>query len=59
VNITPAADYYVNPKDNTKGIVYNGTLSLDESQGVHSLTDVPVFAMGRSSVDGRRTLTTS
>lgn len=24
----------------------NGTLPVDEAQGVHSLTDVPVFAMG-------------
>ncbi|KIW03168.1 hypothetical protein, variant [Verruconis gallopava] len=46
VNISAAADYYVNPKDNPNGIVYNGTLSLDEPQGVHSLTDVPVFAQG-------------
>jgi alkaline phosphatase len=46
VNITPAADYYVNTKDNVDGILYNGTLSVDEAQGVHSLTDVPVFALG-------------
>ncbi|KAF2405104.1 alkaline phosphatase [Trichodelitschia bisporula] len=39
-------DYVVNPKDNPGGIVYNGTLSVDNAQGVHSLTDVPVFAMG-------------
>lgn len=46
VNITPAADYYVNPKDSPTGFVVNGTLSVDEAQGVHSLTDVAVFAMG-------------
>ncbi|TID27315.1 putative extracellular phytase [Venturia nashicola] len=46
VNITAKADYYVNPKDNVGGLLYNGTLSADEAQGVHSLTDVPVFAMG-------------
>ena len=46
VNITPAADYYANPKDGKDGIVFNGTLPAEESQGVHSLTDVPVFAMG-------------
>jgi alkaline phosphatase len=46
VNITPTTDYYVNPKDNPSGILYNGTLNVDEPQGVHSLTDVPVFAMG-------------
>ena len=46
VNITPAADYYVNPKDATDGFLVNGTLSVDEAQGVHSLTDVPVFSQG-------------
>ncbi|KAI1848682.1 hypothetical protein JX266_005541 [Neoarthrinium moseri] len=39
-------DYYVNPKDNPDGFVVNGTLPTSESQGVHSLTDVAVFAMG-------------
>lgn len=39
-------DYYVNPTDNTDGFVVNGTLQTYEQQGVHSLTDVPVFAMG-------------
>lgn len=46
VNITPAADYYVNPKDSPNGFLVNGTLSVDEAQGVHSLSDVPVFASG-------------
>ena len=46
VNITPAADYYVNPKDATDGFLVNGTLSVDEARGVHSLTDVPVFSQG-------------
>ncbi|PGG96657.1 hypothetical protein AJ79_09494 [Helicocarpus griseus UAMH5409] len=39
-------NYYVNYKDAVSGFVVNGTLSVAESQGVHSLTDVPVFAMG-------------
>ncbi|WEW57781.1 hypothetical protein PRK78_003248 [Emydomyces testavorans] len=39
-------DYYVNYKDAVSGFVINGTLSVGEAQGVHSLTDVPVFAMG-------------
>ncbi|KAI0805683.1 alkaline phosphatase [Xylaria sp. FL0064] len=39
-------DYFVNPEDSTDGFVVNGTLATDEAQGVHSLTDVPVFAMG-------------
>ncbi|OAQ63452.1 extracellular phytase [Pochonia chlamydosporia 170] len=38
--------YVVNPKDAPNGIVINGTLPTSEAQGVHSLTDVPVFAMG-------------
>lgn len=48
VNITgkPTDDYYVNYKDAVTGFIINGTLSTDEAQGVHSLTDVPVFAMG-------------
>lgn len=47
-NITghPIDDYYVNYKDAVTGFIVNGTLSTDEAQGVHSLTDVPVFAMG-------------
>ncbi|RDL32654.1 Alkaline phosphatase-like protein [Venustampulla echinocandica] len=39
-------DYYANPKDNTDGFIVNGTIPTNEAQGVHSLTDVPVFAMG-------------
>ncbi|KAF2176226.1 alkaline phosphatase-like protein [Zopfia rhizophila CBS 207.26] len=46
VNITSEADYYVNPKDAPDGFVINGTLPVADDQGVHSLTDVPVFAMG-------------
>lgn len=42
-------DYYVNPTDRTGGFVVNGTLPTTESQGVHSLTDVPVFAQGPCS----------
>ncbi|KAI7785493.1 alkaline phosphatase [Diaporthe eres] len=39
-------DYFVNPTDNVGGFVVNGTLPTNEAQGVHSLTDVAVFAMG-------------
>lgn len=39
-------DYYVNPEDSVLGFIVNGTLPVGEAQGVHSLTDVPVFAMG-------------
>ncbi|KAJ9148286.1 Alkaline phosphatase [Pleurostoma richardsiae] len=39
-------DYFVNPKDNLDGFIVNGTLPTNEAQGVHSLTDVPVYAMG-------------
>lgn len=42
----PSNDYCVNYKDAFSGFIVNGTLSTDEAQGVHSLTDVPVFAMG-------------
>lgn len=38
-------DFYVNPKEPV-GITLNGTLPIENDQGVHSLTDVPVFAMG-------------
>ncbi|KPM38357.1 hypothetical protein AK830_g8192 [Neonectria ditissima] len=45
---TEGADgsYYANPEDAVKGIVINGTIGTDQAQGVHSLTDVPVFAWG-------------
>ena len=41
-----SADFYVNPLDALSGFILNGTLGVNEAQGVHSLTDVPVFAMG-------------
>lgn len=41
-----SGDYHVNPKDNPDGFVVNGTLPVSEAQGVHSLTDVPVYALG-------------
>ncbi|KAK5663134.1 hypothetical protein OQA88_6551 [Cercophora sp. LCS_1] len=41
-----SSDYYVNPTDKPNGFVVNGTLPTDQAQGVHSLTDVPVYAMG-------------
>ncbi len=48
INITgfPPDDNYVNYKDAVSGFVINGTLPVSAEQGVHSLTDVPVFAMG-------------
>ncbi|KAF1947225.1 alkaline phosphatase precursor [Clathrospora elynae] len=39
-------DFYVNPKDGAEGIMLNGTLPVENDQGVHSLSDVPVYAMG-------------
>ncbi|KAL8926326.1 MAG: hypothetical protein Q9172_001835 [Xanthocarpia lactea] len=39
-------DYIVNPRDAVTGFVVNGTLPPESSTGVHSLTDVPVFAQG-------------
>ena len=41
-----SSDYYVNPSDKVHGFVVNGTLPTNQNQGVHSLTDVPVYAMG-------------
>ncbi|KAI1913592.1 hypothetical protein LOZ53_005326 [Ophidiomyces ophidiicola] len=41
-----SGDYYVNYKDAVSGFVINGTLPVGDRSGVHSLTDVPVFAMG-------------
>lgn len=41
-----SAEYQANPKDSPNGFHIDGTLPHDEAQGVHSLTDVPVFAMG-------------
>lgn len=46
VNITPKADFYVNSEDGEGGVLVNGTLPVSNAEGVHSLTDVPVFAMG-------------
>lgn len=46
VAATNTTDYYVNPADNPDGFVVNGTLPVNEAQGVHSLTDVPVYAWG-------------
>lgn len=40
------SEYYVNPEDSPEGFVVNGTISTKEDQGVHSLTDVPVYALG-------------
>ncbi len=42
----PATDYFVAPADNPDGFVVNGTLPSEEAQGVHSLTDVPLYTMG-------------
>jgi hypothetical protein len=39
-------EVYVDPTDRPNGFVVNGTLPTEERQGVHSLTDVPVYAMG-------------
>ena len=45
-NYTGPDDYTVDYKDAVTGFVVNGTLPVAEAQGVHSLTDVPVFAQG-------------
>jgi alkaline phosphatase len=48
LNITgfSSNDYYVNYIDAVSGFLINGTLPVSADQGVHSLTDVPVFAQG-------------
>ncbi|EXJ93847.1 hypothetical protein A1O1_02240 [Capronia coronata CBS 617.96] len=48
LNITgfSSTDYYVNYVDAVTGFVINGTLPVSADQGVHSLTDVPVFSQG-------------
>ncbi|KAK4104757.1 alkaline phosphatase-like protein [Parathielavia hyrcaniae] len=37
---------YASASDRPGGFLVNGTLPTDQTQGVHSLTDVPVYAMG-------------
>ncbi|KAL5596883.1 uncharacterized protein BROUX77_006831 [Berkeleyomyces rouxiae] len=39
-------DYFVNDMDATDGFIINGTIPTVEYGGVHSLTDVPLFALG-------------
>ncbi|TIA40515.1 alkaline phosphatase-like protein [Aureobasidium pullulans] len=48
INITgfSSNDYFLNYVDAITGFVINGTLPVSADQGVHSLTDVPVFAQG-------------
>ncbi|EXJ91971.1 hypothetical protein A1O3_00521 [Capronia epimyces CBS 606.96] len=48
LNVTgfSSTDYYVNYVDAVTGFVINGTLPVSADQGVHSLTDVPVFSQG-------------
>ncbi|KAF4543077.1 Alkaline phosphatase [Lasiodiplodia theobromae] len=41
-----SGDYYANPEDGPGGIELDGNLPVENDQGVHSLTDVPVFAQG-------------
>ncbi|OQE20659.1 hypothetical protein PENFLA_c016G07155 [Penicillium flavigenum] len=48
---TPAVEdkekgYVANYKDAVTGFLVDGNMPLDSGQGVHSLTDVPVFARG-------------
>ncbi|KAG6849782.1 hypothetical protein H0H93_005168 [Arthromyces matolae] len=44
-----SSGYEVNPVDDPAGFIINGTLPTNEAQGVHSLTDVSVFANGPGS----------
>lgn len=53
LNITgfSSTDYYVNYIDAVTGFVINGSLPVAADQGVHSLTDVPVFSQGPCQAD--------
>lgn len=51
VGTTVNETQYANPSDGAGGVVVNGTLHTKEEQGVHSLTDVPVYAMGPCALD--------
>ena len=44
-----SSNYVVNPKDSPNGFITNGTLPTSNAQGVHSLSDVAVFASGPAS----------
>jgi hypothetical protein len=46
VELEDGGELYANPEDAVGGFVVNGTLPTDQAQGVHSLTDVPVYAWG-------------
>ncbi|KKK15323.1 hypothetical protein P175DRAFT_0476756 [Aspergillus ochraceoroseus IBT 24754] len=46
VSLDGSKRYYANYKDAVTGFMINGTLAPNAAQGVHSLTDVPVFARG-------------
>lgn len=48
-NTEDAKDFVANPEDGVGGIELEGTLPVSSNNGVHSLTDVPVFAQGPCS----------
>jgi alkaline phosphatase len=41
------SNYYANPKDQPDGFTTNGTIPVSDSQGIHSLQDVPIFTKGK------------
>ncbi|KAK4053805.1 hypothetical protein OIV83_001461 [Microbotryomycetes sp. JL201] len=41
-----SGEYMANPEDSVGGFFVSGNLPIEEAQGVHSLTDVPVYAWG-------------
>lgn len=45
----PATYYVANPVDAPGGLQQNGNLDPAQEQGVHTLTDVPVFAQGEGA----------
>ena len=48
----PAVAYngsaYANPADSTDGFITNGTIPTDQTQGIHSLQDVPIYTKGKA-----------
>ncbi|KAL2889111.1 Alkaline phosphatase [Ceratocystis lukuohia] len=50
-NETGGREIYANPEDSTNGFVINGTIHTARARGVHSMTDVPVYAHGPCQYD--------
>ncbi|KAK4702536.1 phosphatidate phosphatase LPIN, partial [Phenoliferia sp. Uapishka_3] len=49
LNTTTGTTYFANVNDSSTGFFVSGNLPTSDDQGVHSLTDVPVYAWGPGS----------